>query len=292
MTDGYIFVLLIAIVGALVVAIAKLAAFFARSAEETRHICYEMERADSYEEYCRWRGELRCHYLCLIPFVNKKNVMGLYNRIYHRADKEKKERKDSLVPLLLPSIFGIALCMVCMCGMTWAWYTASIETPTQKMTAACYEVTVDSVKHENVAITAENGGYNLTAGTPYTVVLKADGSVQKCGGYCLIENKSAGTKVCTETIMPGKTLTVTFTPSADGIHTFTGVWGSNKSGVPLLSGDETPTEDTTEPATDVPNNDVVDNNTVPVPDETEPSDPVSDPADATTQTEPSPTEED
>ena len=121
MNGDYIIIGLIIALSVLVLLIAKLATFWKAFAEETRYICREMDHADSYREYRRWRGELRCHYLCLIPFVNEKNVMRLYRRIYHKGDYAKKEeRKDSLVPLLMPSLLGVCVCLVCVCGMTCA----------------------------------------------------------------------------------------------------------------------------------------------------------------------------
>ncbi len=232
MNDGYIYFFLVIVISVLVLVIAKLASFWRRFAEDTRYICHEMDRADNYEEYRRWRGELRCHYLCLIPFVTGKNVMRLYNRIYHRADRKHDERKDSIAPLLMPSILGICICLVCVCGMTWAWYTASVETPTQKMTAAYYEVTVETVMKDETKIEPNtDGGYSLEANATYTITLKAGGSVKECGGYCLIQNTAYGTKTYTQTFKPGESITVQFTPTANGSYTFTGVWGSIPSAV-------------------------------------------------------------
>ena len=196
MSGDLILIVFVLITAMFAVLATKLAYFLRRFAEKTRAICYEMDHADSYHEYRRWRSELRCHYLCLIPFVNRRNVMRLYSRIYHRADKAKKERKDSLVPLLLPSILGICFCTVCVCGMTWAWYTASVQTSTQKLTAAYYDVTVESVSGSNgVEVDPVNGSYALQNGITYTVKLKASGNVKKRGGYCLIENTKDETKL-------------------------------------------------------------------------------------------------
>ena len=227
MSGDLILIIFVLVTAILAVLAAKLAFFLRRFAENTREICYEMDHAENYNEYRKWRGELRCHYLCLIPFVNGKNVMRLYNRIYHRADKVKKERKDSLVPLLLPSILGIFICTVCVCGMTWAWYTASVETPTQKLTSACYEVTVESVTGADGKEISpiENGSYSLAQGNTYTVILTASGTVKECGGYCLIQN-DAGDKTYTQTFKPGESITVQFTPASEGNYTFSGVWGS------------------------------------------------------------------
>lgn len=231
MSGDLILIIFVLITAILAVLVAKLASFCRGFAAHKRYICREMDHADSYEEYRKWRGELRCHYLCLIPFVNGRNVMRLYNRIYHRADKVKKERKDSLVPLLLPSVLGIFICTVCVCGMTWAWYTASVETPTQKLTSANYEVTVESVTGADGAKInpIENGSYSLAQGNTYTVILTASGTVKECGGYCLIQN-DAGDKTYTQTFKPGKSITVQFTPNTSGSYTFSGVWGSLPTG--------------------------------------------------------------
>lgn len=227
MSGDLILIVFVLITAILAVLVAKLADFWRGFTAHTRYICHEMDHADSYKEYRRWRGELRCHYLCLIPFVNEKNVMRLYRRIFRKGDHAKKEeRKDSLVPLLLPSILGIFICTICVCSMTWAWYTASIETPTQKLTSACYEVTVESVMNGDSKIDpTDNVYYSLEAGISYAVTLKASGTVKECGGYCLIQN-DAGDKTYTQSIMPEASITVQFKPNTSGDYTFSGVWGS------------------------------------------------------------------
>lgn len=115
--------------------------------------------------------------------------------------------------------------------MTWAWYTASVETPAQKLTSANYEVTVVSVTGADGAeITPiENGSYSLAQGNTYTVILTASGTVKECGGYCLIQNEN-GEKTYTQTFKPGYGITVQFTPASEGNYTFSGVWGSLPTG--------------------------------------------------------------
>lgn len=256
--------------------VAKLVSFCRNFAAHTLYICYEMDHADNYNEYRKWRGELRCHYLCLIPFVNRTNVIRLYNRIYHRADKVKKERGDSLAPLLLPSILGIFICTVCVCGMTWAWYTASVETPAQKLTSAYYEVSVESVLYgESIIESADGIHYSLEADTSYTVTLKASGSVKECGGYCLIQNET-GEKTYTQTFKPGDSITVQFAPAAPGNYTFTGVWGSLPAGTVNYLHNAVPAVD---PITDDFSTD--DTNTSAQSDSTEPTDQPSEPSHGT-----------
>ncbi len=248
MSEIVIFGVIFTVIFIFVALIAKLALFCRKFAEDTQKICRKMDRAESYKEYCSRRDELRCHYLTLIPFVNEKNVQHLHDRIFRRADRsELKERKDSLVPLLLPSVLGVCICTLCLCGMTWAWYSASIETPTQKMSAAYYWVKaeVEGVERVNEGTVAGGAGktndtetksenisrYDLQANTSYTVVLTANGNGDKDrGGYCLIE--CGESKQYTQTINPGKTIKITLhTGEQGGLYTFTGVWGSIPSSV-------------------------------------------------------------
>lgn len=225
-----IFVLGVA-VGMLPLLIAKLAPFFRAFAEDARAICLKMRCVESYAEYRRLRDELRCHYLCLIPFVNKKNVMRVCRFFFPGGDRVRKvERRNSFVPPLMPSVLGACICIVCICGMTWGWFAANVQSPVQKMGVANYEVTV-SVTAGDAPVVSEEGGYALTAGTAYTVQLKADGTVQNCSGYCLIESSESETKYYTQSIMPGDSIRIMFTPADTGTYTFTGVWGSHPVGV-------------------------------------------------------------
>lgn len=231
MNGNFIIITIILIMALLALLIAKLVSFLRNFANDTRCICYEMEHADSYEEYSKCRSDLRCHYLCLIPFVNDKNVKRVYHYIFCKPKHaESQKRKDGIVPLLLPSVLGICVCMVCICGMTWAWYSASIQAPTQTLSAAYFDVTVESVANDESKIEPIDGVYNLEADIPYTVTLKANGTVKDCGGYCVIESAETDAKSYTQSLKPNETLEFSFTPEDDGIYTFTGVWGSHPAG--------------------------------------------------------------
>lgn len=300
---GVIFVALLV----LVALIAKLSIFFRTFAVYTHRICQQMDSAATYEEYRHWRGVLRCHYLMLIPFVTPKNVKRVC-RFFFRdgGNAEKKERKDGLVPLLLPSVLGICICMVCLCGMTWAWYTVSIEAPAQKITTAYFKVTVDSIRiksnpteeasadsetNEENAISApsadstsdaneipadNDGGYELEEGKTYTVVLTAAGTV-KNSGYCLIEKADEseddeGTKYYTPSMKPGERIKIEFIPENSGTYTFRGVWGGYPTGVD---------ESDLIPGSQVENTGEDESPTVsPEPSETQPTQPVTEPTTA------------
>lgn len=234
MDYGYVLILLSIIVVALVFIAVKLAIFLKAFTKETQNICYEMERAENSEEYSNYHKQLRCHYLTLIPFITKKNAMRVYNKFFCKGERTKKEEQgDSLIPLIMPSVIGILICLFCICGMTWAWYSSSINAPTQKLVSAYYDVKVESITfkdNENVSeVVFTDGGYELKANTEYTITLKAEGTIDKCGGYCLIQIKETDgtvTKYYTQTIMPNDNITIRFKCEKQGTYTFVGVWGS------------------------------------------------------------------
>lgn len=239
MMDEFVLILLIIVLSILIRIISKLLSFMKRFFNKTRGICQKMDSADSYKEYLHWRKALRCHYLSLLPFVTEKNVMHIYPLVFRKqkhVKETKEERKDSIGPLLMPSVLGICTCLICICGMTWAWYSANIQSPAQKMTAAYYEISVESVTDaENHIVTPTDGSYALTAGQTYTIVLKAGGSVKNCGGYCRIENADASAVFYTQTFAPEETLTIQLTPEKSGAYTFISVWGSLPTGVDFIT---------------------------------------------------------
>ncbi len=233
MNGAFMMIALVVAAAFLAFWIVKLASFWNAFTEETRFICHEMDCAHNQRAYRCWQRELRCHFLCLIPFVNKKNVAKVYRFLFPGGlFVQKQPRKDSLTPLLMPSLLGMCICLMCVCGMTWAWHTASIETPTQKMTAAYYEVTVETVMNGETKIEPNtDGSYSLEANTTYTITLKAGGSVKECGGYCLIENGDKTVTYYTQTFKPDETITIELRITQKGNYTFTGVWGSIPSAV-------------------------------------------------------------
>ena len=133
------------------------------------------------------------------------------------TSKHEKPTDENILRLLVPSFVGILVCMVCLAGSTWAWFSASLSTPPQTIAAANFhmEVTVDGQSVES--------SMDLTAGQSYAVKLTTTGTAEKFGGYCVIAG--GGVTRYTEQVLPGKTLTFTFTPAKTASYTFTAVWG-------------------------------------------------------------------
>lgn len=179
----------VALISAIIVLIAvKIIEFFVRFNDDTRYITREMRRAYDDGEYRYWRRELRCHYLCLIPFVNERNVMRLYKRIFHKAKHGKAvKRSDGLYHILAPSAIAICICAVCLCGASWAWFTASQTSSVTVIHTATYTVDVTAAIDETPAeVTSDSGVYtvSLENGKAYKITITANGTANT--GFCTV----------------------------------------------------------------------------------------------------------
>lgn len=145
------------------------------------------------------------------------------------TSKTTKKLDKNLLRLLMPSLIGMFLCTALLVGSTWAWFTASVQAPSQTIQAANYNlaVTIDEA--------AANGPTELSTGS-YTVVLTASGTAKEFGGYCRIDYN--GNSLYTAQILPGNTLTFTLAVQEPATFTFTPLWGnySGKADISSESG--------------------------------------------------------
>ena len=236
MRDEFAVGFLIALTVLMVIVIAIMAMFWRNFTDKVHYICRNMDCADSYNEYRYWRRELRCHYLTLIPFVGERNVKHVYHFFYKGRRAEKEEmRKDGLKPILLPSVLGICVCVICVCGMTWAWFSTSISGGTNTIKAAHYEISVEVRNGSNELVSVDDDGdYKLAPGN-YTVDLTAQGDAST--GYCRIQvgNTEPGQhteQIYTESsasVSEGRKSSIAFKVEISGTEaavSFIPVWGT------------------------------------------------------------------
>ena len=165
-------------------------------------------------------------------------------RIFYNP-RHSKPADENILRLLMPSVVGIFICMVCLAGSTWAWFSSSVQTAPQTIEAANYDISADVIDASGQPVPS---GQPLQAGQKYTVTLTATGNAPS-GGYC--EVKGGAVPLYTETILPDRSLTFTLIPETDAVYTFTAIWGKY-SGEPDITngctieaeqpetGDETP----------------------------------------------------
>lgn len=290
--SGALIRLIVLIVSAFLLIVLKLAQFVNHFSREKRYLLTEMSRAADYNEYRYWRRELRCLYLCLIPFVTERNVMKVYPVFFHRAKHAAKEkRSDGLMHILVPSMLAICICAICLCGASWAWFTASTSAGTTAIQSSSYKLSYQ-VGEDTAAteLTEADNTYTLTADTTL-ITLKATGTAGATG-YCGI--KIGDETYYTEQIFVNNTSGFTFTVNAAaGTEiTLTPKWGTYSHDATLHNGDVIPATGSQQSNTQPPDNTVTtEPSTEPAPTTpTAPTTPSSTPEDSTATTpEPSAT---
>lgn len=286
--SGALILLIVLIISAFLLIVLKLAQFVNHFSRKKQYLLTEMSRAADYNEYRYWRRELRCLYLCLIPFVTERNVMRVYPVFFYRAKHAAKEkRSDGLMHILAPSMLAICICAICLCGVSWAWFTASTSTGTTAIQSSSYKLSYQ-VNEDTAAteLTEADNTYTLTADTA-VITLKATGTAGATG-YCSI--KIGDETYCTEQIFVNDTSEFTFTVSAaaDTTITITPKWGTYSHDATLHNGDVIPATGSQQNNTQEPNNGVTAEPSTEPTAPTAPTTPSSTPTEsATTTPEPS-----
>ena len=252
--SGALILLIVLIISAFLLIVLKLAQFVDHFSREKRYLLTEMHRAADYNEYRYWRRELRCLYLCLIPFVTERNVMKVYPVFFHRRKHATKEkRSDGLMHILAPSMLASCICAICLCGASWAWFTASTSTGTTAIQSSSYKLSYQIGSH--TAELAETGtAYTLTSDTT-VITLKATGTAGATG-YCSI--KIGDETYYTEQIFVNDTSEFTFTVNAAaGTQIIlTPKWGTYSHDATLHNGGVIPATGSQQSNTQTPDNTV------------------------------------
>lgn len=105
---------------------------------------------------------------------------------------------------IVPLFLGMLICISCLAGVTWAWFTANSTASVQRIQSAEYSVAVEVKKvfnQELAAVTVEENvaSCTLEPDTGYSVKLTPNGTATK--GFCLITD---GTNVYTTGPLSGE----------------------------------------------------------------------------------------
>ena len=65
-----------------------------------------------------------------------------WNQFFSHNTHRREGAADSLLRLLAPSLLGMAVCMLTLCSLTWAWFNMSIDTNIGTIQSASVEVCV------------------------------------------------------------------------------------------------------------------------------------------------------
>lgn len=222
--SGALILLIVLIVSAFLLIVLKLAQFVNHFSREKQYLLTEMHRAADYNEYRYWRRELRCLYLCLIPFVTERNVMKVYPAFFHRAKHAAKEkRSDGLMHILAPSMLAICICAICLCGASWAWFTASTSTGTTQIQSSSYKLLYQVDEDADATEFTEVKTVTVPESGSCKITLSAAGTTGATG-YCSI--KIGDETYYTEQIFVPDAFTFTVNAAAGTTITLTPKWGS------------------------------------------------------------------
>lgn len=130
-----------------------------------------------------------------------------------KREHPQEKKPASLTALLMPSLLGVAICLVCLCSLTWAWFTATQNSGVQPIQSATATVTAKLGDTALGELPIEEG----MIGTG-TLTLHMDGSAQ----YAYVLIKVGGTEYRTGYLSATKDYTITVNESGAAL---TLCWG-------------------------------------------------------------------
>ena len=144
--------------------------------------------------------------------------------------------------MLLPSVLAILLCMVCLCEMTWAWFSSTQKGEIAPIKSAEYEIVV-SVKDGDTPLSVTDNTVELRAGLSHTVKMVASGTAST--GFCVLSYTPSGeggdpdgVRLLTAQIASRATFSFTLKATSDLTLSFSPQWGtSSKSDAPDIRPD-------------------------------------------------------
>lgn len=206
----------------------KLLAFFSMHAPRLRQLRADFSNASDEDTRRRLQREIRREYLCLLPFVTKRNLNPIYHKLY---DRPLPQKKDTALRVFTTPLLAILICLTCLSGLTFAWFTANTAQPTQSIRTASFALSA-TVQHQNAGmtetLTPSAGKFALTAETTYTISLSTTGSTAS-RGYGVLTLTAAGgssSMLYTQTIAQDATFSFTYVPDQDYTLQVEGNWGA------------------------------------------------------------------
>lgn len=155
-----------------------------------------------------------------------RQIKTWFSRLFY-VPRYEKITDHSLSRILLSSVMGIVLCILCLAGLTWAWFSDSVSSQSPAITAADYDVQIQVAKSGVELQPSEPGNYTLAAGSnsdrSYTVTIRALGTAST--GYCTVQFGDE-TYHTVQLYPNGAAITFTVTATVASPLTITPQWGT------------------------------------------------------------------
>lgn len=108
-------------------------------------------------------------------------MKGLKDKLF--STNQDKLTEKAFKQSIAISVFGIILCMIALCSVTWAWFSADISSNANNIQSAYCDVTV-SVANSGTAVDPVNGAYTLEKDKVYEIQIAASGTAKTA--YCIL----------------------------------------------------------------------------------------------------------
>lgn len=154
--------------------------------------------------------------------------MRLFTRAGYRPKRiETKKQNDGLLHLLTISTVGLCACLICLCGVSWAWFTATTSTGTAVIQSSSYKLAYQVGGAAPIDFTEETE-IIVPEGGQCSITLSATGTAG-AAGYCSVQVGDETSYHYTKPILVGDDASAfTFTVyAAEGTKIYlTPKWGS------------------------------------------------------------------
>jgi hypothetical protein len=150
-------------------------------------------------------------------------------KIFCSNSKHTKRRDGNILRLVLPSLLSVALCLACLAGTTWAWFTSTVSGNVATLNAARFSCTIE-VQQMDVSVEphvpvgdpltqrAYRDGdedfpaiFEFNYNSSYRVTITPDNESTASQGYCLVSFMNADKNLVYHTQKIAKDGTFTFT---------------------------------------------------------------------------------
>ena len=145
-------------------------------------------------------------------------------RLPHKPKhSENAINERSTYRVFTSSVIAVFVCVICLCGTSWAWFTANASTEVTAIKTSTYKLVYQVDSSTEVTEIASTGAtYTLTADT-CAITLKASGT-SGATGYCSVQVE--GQTYYTEQISADSTFTFTVNAALGTAITFIPNWGT------------------------------------------------------------------
>lgn len=165
--------------------------------------------------------------------------MRLFTRAGYRPKRiETKKQNDGLLHLLTISTVGLCACLICLCGVSWAWFTATTSTGTAVIQSSSYKLAYQVNGAAPIDFT-EKAEIPVPEGGQCSITLSATGTAG-AAGYCSVQVGDETSYHYTKPIRVGddaSAFTFTVNAAKDTKIILTPKWGSYSGSADLNSGD-------------------------------------------------------